>query len=64
MAGAGFEHLTISSENSAIDDLCGAKSGAIAADIPSELQEFIDHWPNLPEALKAGILAMVRSATS
>jgi hypothetical protein len=64
VAGAGFEHLADSSGNSAVDDLCGAKSGAIATDLPSELQELIERWPTLPDALKAGILAMVRSAAT
>ena len=30
---------------------------------PSELAEVVDAWPNLPEALKTGILAMIRAAS-
>ena len=29
--------------------------------LPYDLQTIIDHWPTLPDALKAGILAMVRA---
>ena len=33
------------------------------ASLPSDLQAIIAAWPTLPDALKAGILAMVQSAT-
>jgi hypothetical protein len=42
-------------------DQSGAKSGALSSNLSPELQELINHWQTLPEALKAGILAMVRS---
>jgi len=32
------------------------------AEIPPDLQALIDAWPSLPEAIKAGILAMVKAA--
>jgi len=35
---------------------------AVAAEIPQDLQALIDAWPALPDAIKAGILAMVRAA--
>jgi len=41
----------------------GAESGAVGsknAPIDPELQAVIDRWPDLPDALKAGILAMVQ----
>ena len=31
-------------------------------EIPAELAEVIDAWADLPEAVKAGILAMVKAA--
>lgn len=31
-------------------------------EIPQDLQALIDAWPSLPDAIKAGILAMVRAA--
>lgn len=39
-----------------------AKSGAVAVDVffsDSELQSVVAAWPDLPKAIKAGILAMV-----
>jgi hypothetical protein len=36
----------------------GAGQGAVAPD----LAPVIDAWPDLPEAIRAGILAMVRAA--
>ncbi len=43
----------------------GAKSGALTptkANIDPTLAALIDAWPALPEAIRAGILAMVRAA--
>ena len=43
----------------------GAKSGALAPEsrsIDPALATIIDAWPTLPEAIRAGILAMVRAA--
>jgi hypothetical protein len=40
----------------------GSKSAAHAAEIPQDLQALIDVWPALPEAIKAGIVAMVQTA--
>ena len=43
----------------------GAESGAVGAAearIDADLALVIDAWPTLPEAIKAGILAMVQAA--
>jgi hypothetical protein len=43
----------------------GAKSGALTPEtlvIDPGLAALIDAWPALPEAIRAGILAMVRAA--
>jgi hypothetical protein len=43
----------------------GAKSGALPPEsrsIDPALATIIDAWPTLPEALRAGILAMIRAA--
>lgn len=43
----------------------GAESGALrpaVANLTPDLVDLIDAWPRLPDALKAGILAMVRGA--
>jgi len=43
----------------------GAKSGALIPKKPATdpaLAALIDAWPTLPEAIRAGILAMVRAA--
>jgi hypothetical protein len=36
--------------------------GSAPAEISQDLQALIDAWPALPDALKAGILAMVKAA--
>ena len=43
----------------------GAESGALAPKTPAidpALAALIDAWPTLPDAIRAGILAMVRAA--
>jgi hypothetical protein len=43
----------------------GANSGALANEstaIDHALAAIIDAWPTLPEAIRAGILAMIRAA--
>ena len=39
-----------------------SKSPAVAAEISQDLQAIIDAWPSLPEAIRAGIVALVRAA--
>jgi hypothetical protein len=34
-----------------------------ASEPPPELAEVVSAWPTLPEAIRAGILAMVRAAS-
>ncbi len=71
----GDEGLETSSENAgktASPVQSGAESGAVGADFGSadsdsarfdnDLQAVIEHWPALPEAIKASILAMVTAA--
>jgi len=69
MGGRGLEPIEKSSENPGVPSQGGAKSGALGArealqDGPQDpdLQAVVDAWPDLPEALKTGILAMVRAA--
>lgn len=65
MAGTGFEYPANSSENRGVADESGADSGALGAQVGAidpELGAIIDAWPTLPDAIKAGILAMVRTA--
>ncbi len=52
-------------EKPAISSQCGAESGARDvqdAEIDPRLRAIVDAWPGLPEAIKAGISAMVRAA--
>ena len=68
---AGFEHPAKTPEKMHISPKCGAKCGALSGDsdpIPApatpsnpDLAALIDAWPTLPAAVKAGILAMVKS---
>ena len=62
--GEGFEHPPYSSGNTGVAAESGAESGALDAESRSEdpeLGTIIDAWPTLPDALKAGILAMIRA---
>ena len=66
MGDTGLEHTLNSSEQHAVSEIGGAESGAVAAETSSidpDLQAVIEAWPMLPEAIKAGILAMARAAS-
>ncbi len=41
---------------------CGGSSGGTQNEIDADLAAIIDAWPALPEAIKAGISAMVNAA--
>ena len=61
----GIEPHPVSPENPTNPAPGGAKSGALAPQTPAiepTLAALIDAWPTLPEAIRAGILAMVRAA--
>ena len=77
MEAAGIELPTHSTGKSHYANQSGAESGALGAQsnanpvnathcepkpIDSDLAAIIAAWPTLPEAMKAGILAMVRAA--
>ena len=62
----GLEPSAFSSEKTAIPQTGGAESGAVGArnsPIDSRLRAVIEAWPTLPDAVKAGILAIVEAAT-
>jgi hypothetical protein len=42
-------------------EIAGSKTGS-KAQTPHELQEIIDAWTDLPVAIAAGIIAMVRAS--
>ena len=64
----GAEHPAQTPRKKAISDQGGAESGAPdAPDAPNrpddpDLSRLINAWPNLPEAIRAGIVAMVNAA--
>jgi hypothetical protein len=61
----GIEHPSNPLENSPLSAQGGAESGALALTnhaIDPALASVIRAWPTLPEAIRAGILAMVRAA--
>ena len=65
MAGTGFERSPYPPGNSPIATTGAAKSGARDAAnqvVEAELLEVIDAWPELPEGVRAGIVAMVEAA--
>ena len=64
VAGTGFEREPFPPENRRSEPTGAAKRGAHDAAnqvVDAELLEVVDAWPELPAALKSGILAMVRS---
>ena len=74
MGALGFEHSKDSSRNHGASKTGGAISGAVGAkgaestsipdmSIPSDpdMAELAKTWPKLPDAIKAGIMAMIRS---
>ncbi|HEX5102184.1 MAG TPA: hypothetical protein VFV87_00125 [Pirellulaceae bacterium] len=65
MEAAGIEHCPKSSANSGDGGQSGAECGALGtqnAPLDPDLAAVVDAWPKLPEAIKAGILAMVTAA--
>lgn len=63
---AGVEHCADSSGNPHVPQSGGAESGALAAKIDPQdpdLADLLAAWPKLPEALRTGILAMVRASS-
>ena len=64
MGGTGLEQIAELSRNTEGSQTRDAKSdanGARDALIDPDLSVVIDAWPKLPEAIKAGILAMIRA---
>src|SRR5262249_53345289 len=63
----GIEQPVNAPKNTTLSTKGGAKSGAFApanTPIDTDLASVIDAWPTLPAAIRAGILAMVRTAGS
>jgi hypothetical protein len=61
----GIEPTRHFPENSTNPDPGGAKGGALAHETPAidpALAALIDAWPKRPDAIRAGILALVRAA--
>ena len=62
MGRAGLEQSRITSHDMGFCMVCGAKYGAFGTQ-DSKLQNVIDSWHGLPEAVRVGILAMVQAST-
>ena len=71
----GFEHTAISAGNAGVSESGGIKSGNIGAgfgppthsatpNLPTdpELAAVVAAWPDLPPAIRAGVLALVKAA--
>lgn len=71
MGDTGLEHKSLGTCNDnelegAVARL-GAESGAVAAETPafdSDLAAVMEAWPNLPDVVRVGIMAMVRASGS
>ena len=61
VAAVGFEHPSDSPMNPALSEQGGAESGSLCLSDP-DLASVINAWAFLPDAMKAGILAMLRAA--
>jgi hypothetical protein len=57
------QHPTENSTNPAAGGARGGAQNAKTPTIDAALAAVIDAWPALPEAIRAGILAMVRAAS-
>ncbi|MGA2061867.1 MAG: hypothetical protein ABSG67_15380 [Thermoguttaceae bacterium] len=65
MGDTGFELSPKSSGNTGFSEIGGTKSGTLGAqsdDFPPDLAVVVSTWPDLPEALRQSIVAMVRAA--
>lgn len=65
MGPAGLEHTPLMLSRTAISEGRGAKSGARRApgcNSDPDLASVVATWPNLPEHIRAAIVALVRSA--
>ena len=63
---AGFEPPQDFPEKTTVSEQGGAESGAHAAPIAvsdPDLRAVVSAWPELPEALRKGIVAMVKAAS-
>jgi len=62
VGGTGFEPVVKSSGNNGRGTQGAAESAALdarEAPLGSDLRAVISAWPNLPDAIRAGILAMI-----
>ncbi len=69
VAGTGIELPPENAEKTPVGAESGAQSGAVGAreavlavPVDPNLAAVVDAWPTLPEAIKVGILAMIRAA--
>ena len=65
MGGTGREPPVKLSEKTPIASTGGAESGALQDEteaVDPDLAAIAEAWPMLPEAIRAGIMAMVRTA--
>ena len=61
MGDTGLEQTPLAGPKTPISQTGGAKSGALDDRIYPDLAEIVKAWPELPEHIKASILALVKT---
>ena len=49
-------------DGGADEDAATGLTGALAGNLSPDLKAVVDAWPSLPDAIRAGIVAMIRAA--
>ncbi len=62
VAEEGLEPPQSFSKKTSCSSECGAEHGALGASLDSDLATVVEVWHNLPDAVRAGVMAMVKAS--